>query len=170
MANSLAESFSFEQFRKLLIQWVVHDNIAFKKVESTRFQQLVTYLQPKVTFPRRNTLRQWILHEYLIHKETVIQQLQRSLGQIHVSFDLWTSRSNILALNGIVAHYITNGTPKSILLALPEQNEAHTGANIAVEVLRVIHEFKINTRIGYFVLDNASNNDTCMRELAEELG
>jgi hypothetical protein len=73
-------------------------------------------------------------------------------------------------LNGIVAHYITNGTPKSILLALPEQNEAHTGANIAVEVLRVIHEFKINTRIGYFVLDNASNNDTCMRELAEELG
>jgi len=70
-------------------------------------------------------------------------------------------------LNGIVAHFVTcQGASKTILLALPEQEDDHTGDSIAQAVIAVIEEFQIANRLGYFVLDNAGNNDTCMRQLA----
>ena len=43
---------------------------------------------------------------------------------------------------------------------------AHSGAAIAEELLTVMREFKISDRVGYFVADNASNNDTTLREMA----
>jgi hypothetical protein len=50
---------------------------------------------------------------------------------VHLSFDLWTSRSP-LSLNGIVVHFVDEGfEPKTFLLALPKQEDEHTGANIA---------------------------------------
>jgi hypothetical protein len=36
-------------------------------------------------------------------------------------------------------------------------------------VLKILKEYGIDRKIGYFTLDNASNNDTCMRELVLEL-
>lgn len=40
---------------------------------------------------------------------------------------------------------------------------AHSGAAIAEELLYVMREFKISDRVGYFVADNASNNDAAFR-------
>jgi hAT family C-terminal dimerisation region len=44
----------------------------------------------------------------------------------------------------------------------------HTGVNIASHVKGVIESFEIQHKIGYFVLDNASNNDTAMESLGAE--
>jgi hypothetical protein len=41
--------------------------------------------------------------------------------------------------------------------------------DIAESVIKVIKDFGIDkTRLGYFVLDKASNNDTAMRAIARE--
>jgi len=91
-------------------------------------------------------------------------------GQIHLSFDLWTAR-NLLSLNGIVAHFIDADARKcTFLLGLPQIEGSHTGENIAESVGAIIGEFNIQDRIGYFVLDNAGNNDTCIEALAAEFG
>jgi len=164
--NSLADSYDAEHFKQLLIQWVVYDNIAFRKVESERFYKLLTYLNSRVQLPSANQLRQWIVLEYQAMKHIILEQLHQSQGQIHLSFDLWTSR-NLMALNGVVAHFVTcEGASKTLLLALPEQDDDHIGINIADTVAEVIEEFRISSRLGYFVLDNAGNNDTCIRQLA----
>ena len=36
-------------------------------------------------------------------------------------------------------------------------------------MLKILKEYGIERKIGYFTLDNASNNDTCMQELGLEL-
>lgn len=59
---------------------------------------------------------------------------------------------------------------KTFLLALPQLQDDHSGASIANSVLDDIKEFKIEDRLGYFMLDNASNNDTCIAELGEQVG
>jgi hypothetical protein len=46
--------------------------------------------------------------------------------------------------------------------------ESHTGGNIAESA--IISELNLENCLGYFVLDNASNNDTCIQTLSEELG
>jgi len=44
---------------------------------------------------------------------------------------------------------------------------SHTGANMAEIVMKVLREYGIEEKLGYFVGDNANNNDTLVRHLAE---
>jgi len=99
-----------------------------------------------------------------------MDELRKAQGLVHLSFDMWTSR-NCLALNGVVAHYQSvDGAAMTLLLALPEHEGEHIGANIAGSVAAIIQAFRIDNRISYFVLDNASNNDATIHKLAEQFG
>jgi hypothetical protein len=107
---------------------------------------------------------------YDIHKAAVKEALQGAVSKIHIAFDLWTS-SNCLSLNGIVAHFIdAKFESRAILLATPEQNESHMGVEIADQVISVIEDFNIGDNLGFFVLDNASNNDTAMQAIGNRFG
>jgi hypothetical protein len=78
---------------------------------------------------------------------------------------------NHLSLCGIVVHFIDHTRNlQTFLLSLPELVGSHKGTNIAECVGAIVGEFNIQERVGYFVLDNASNNDTAMEALAEEFG
>ncbi|KAF4546993.1 Hypothetical protein D9617_74g064550 [Elsinoe fawcettii] len=96
--------------------------------------------------------------------------LASAITRINISFDLWTSR-NKLALLGLVAHFVDAGsTPVTTLLALPRQAGRHTGANLAETIGAVIAHYNLQDRVGYFVTDNASNNDTRLDFLGREFG
>src|SRR5437667_11923362 len=71
-------------------------------------------------------------------------------------------------LNGIFAHWLDDaGKKQKLLLSLPSIDESHSGTNIADGVTAIIKQFGLHERIGYFVLDNASNCDTAIECLAE---
>jgi hypothetical protein len=44
----------------------------------------------------------------------------------------------------------------------------HSGENIAKVLSTVIDFYDISTIIGFFIMDNASNNDTCIQEIAKQ--
>lgn len=170
--NDLALAFDETKFQQLLVRWIVCDNVSFRQVDSKPFRELIHYLSPRAgdALPSHPTVREWILKAYRCHKAAVKQELQTTISKIHISFDLWTS-GNCLSLNGIVAHFINaKFESKAILLATPEQSSSHAGLDIAEQVIRVIKDFGIQDKLGFFVLDNASNNDTAMEVIAEEFG
>ena len=108
-----------------------------------------------------NTVRDWILAEFTRRQEDIKKQLHTSKSRIHLSFDLWTS-PNCYAFMAIIAHYIdSSGARKAGLIALRRLDGEHTGENMAT-LLEVFREYKIGGRIGFFILDNASSNDTCV--------
>jgi hypothetical protein len=54
---------------------------------------------------------------------------------------------------------------------LPKLHRAHTSNNIAAVATTILQLFGVdNASIRYFVLDNASNNNTAVESLAEEFG
>lgn len=56
-------------------------------------------------------------------------------------------------------------------IALPQLLGAHSGANMAQVVLTVLKDFGISSsRVGYFMLDNASNNDAAIASIADSIG
>lgn len=57
-----------------------------------------------------------------------------------------------------------------VVLGIPEIAERHFGETIGAQIPSIIHEFKIEEKVGYFCLDNAANNDTAMETIADELG
>ena len=90
-------------------------------------------------------------------------------GQIHISFDLWTS-GNSLALLGIVLHH-SDGVIgiQTVVCALPRIQGAHSGENMAVAACEAISFYRITARLGFFTLDNASTNDTAVKTIPKTL-
>lgn len=57
---------------------------------------------------------------------------------------------------------------KSVLLGL-RSSYSHTGDNIGESLLGVLREYQVSDKVGYFVADNANNNDAALRRLANDL-
>ncbi|XWX00783.1 hypothetical protein V2A60_008804 [Cordyceps javanica] len=172
--NALIASFDPLHFRQLLIRWVACDNIPFNKLESPYFRELMEYTNSAViesgSLPTHNTMRDWIVGAFNRHKGVVTELLGRSLSRINISFDVWTSRK-FTSLLGLTVHFLDDGGKlRTFLLGLPRFEGQHSGENLADRVSEIIHEYDLNDRVGYFITDNAKSNDTCLDELAGELG
>ncbi|TKA70467.1 hypothetical protein B0A49_11647 [Cryomyces minteri] len=142
-----------------------------------RFRELLGYRNPLiegVAPSSHNTPRTWITQYYELSKETVRRSLNNAVSRITLSFDLWTSNSthkgNGMPLLGVVGHYLDKDIKlRTVLLGLPLVLGQHSGENIARYLLSVINDFSIGNKLGYSVADNATNNDTCLTELAKDL-
>src|SRR6267142_4510766 len=172
IVHRLMTAFNPKRFKTKLTRWIVHDNIAFNQVESPYFRDMMLELNESLgeldCLPTHRSIHDWIIKDFNKYKGIVTEHLQNALGKVHISFDLWTSR-NLLTLCGIIVHFIDKqGKLCTFLLSLPEIVGSHTGVHIAESVAAIIHEFNLMDRIGYFVLDNADNNDTAITALAEE--
>jgi hypothetical protein len=72
-----------------------------------------------------------------------------------------------LAIRGLVAHFIAqNRELRHPVLALKQLKEEHSSKNLAQLVMEVVQDYKIPLKLGYFMMDNARNNDTLMVELS----
>jgi hypothetical protein len=111
------------------------------------------------------TVRTWIIHSFEIQKKEIKQSLLDSLSLIHFTIDLWTS-PNHLALLGVVAHYTDKtGQLRLALLALRELEGVHSGENQCKVFVEVLQEYGVQHKIGFLIMDNATNNDTLMEHL-----
>jgi len=71
---------------------------------------------------------------------------------------------------GIVAHFVSKSDEaKDCLLGLRRVIGSHSGENMAETIIHVIELYELQDRLGYFVLDNITSNDTCVREILEYL-
>jgi hypothetical protein len=122
----------------------------------------ITPLVPDVCPASHNSTRGWIMDVYKRKRTQIRQRLSLSKSQINLSFDLWSS-SNGLLLCGVVGHFIDEqAILRTLLLGLREIVGEHSGENIAGAVIGVIKGYSIASKIGYFVLDNAKNNDAVL--------
>jgi hypothetical protein len=109
------------------------------------------------------------LYDYL--KPRVVQELSQALSKIHISFDGWTTKGGKRGFLGVVAHYVdSHGNLQDLPIALPQLTGAHSGEKMAEVVSQTLQQFSINSRtVGYFVLDNASNNDSAVAAIAQKM-
>jgi hypothetical protein len=98
-----------------------------------------------------------------------MKELATAKSRIHISADLWKS-PNSLPIVGIVAHYLDKDlVVQSTLIGMRRVKGAHTGENIAEAMIPVLVEMGVVSRLGFFVGDNAGNNDTCWRAICRKL-
>ena len=166
------QPYNSEEWKARYLQWHICDDISLRQSTSDNFYNLITYGNDKVEqlLPHsHNTTREYVLEAYTKQKEVIKQRLAFARSCISLSLDLWTSDSH-LPLLGIVAHFVdASYTIRNVLLALPYIDGAHTGQNLAPYVLKVIEDFGIEQKLGWFMMDNAYNNDTLLKELSKSL-
>ena len=153
--------------RKLIVEWIVERRHSFNETESEALHKIFEYLDPRSTnaLMAAITTRRDITKYFETAKATIKERLSLARSRIHISYDLWTS-PNHKAMIAIVAHWTAEGYEvKSALLAIRDVHGEHSGENIAKVVYPVMKEYDIHSRFGYFVGDNASNNNTSVEWL-----
>jgi hypothetical protein len=98
----------------------------------------------------------------------VIQSLSAAASKIHISFDGWTTRGGKRGYLGVVAHFANaSGVIQGLPINLPQLAGAYTGEAIAETVIKTLEVYGITcNNLGYFVLDNATNNDTAINAVS----
>ena len=170
--NNAIHSFDIATFKSLLVQLLTTEQLAFSKVESTAFRELLEYLQPSLRghIPSRRSVVRYISFAYEKSINVVQAALAKSTTRINLSFDLWTSPGRRLSLLGCVAHYLDiNWKPQSVLLSLLRMSGTHTGVSIAKQLKAILDHFRISEKFGYAIADNASENTACLNHLSELL-
>ena len=172
LINTLIKRFDKTVFQQKLVNWIVNANHSFSTAEDEDLRDLFIYLNPSVEVTQANitntTVREVAEREFNNNKEKVKEALRKSPGQIYIQYDGWKS-GNRHALYGITCVFRdSNNRPQKLVLGLPELTERHTGENIAAQIIEIIKEFEIGDKLGYFTLDNASNNKMSMEELGLE--
>ncbi|OBS15714.1 hypothetical protein FPOA_13497 [Fusarium poae] len=148
----------FDEFKELLIRWIVYCHIAFFQIENLYFRELLFYIFHGLTtlLPKaRLVVRRWIIEAFEARKDSLRQEMQTAHSNISISFDIWTS-PNYQAILGCVAHFINrSGKRRTVVLALRELVGEHSGENMADVLLHIFDDYGISGRIGYFMADNA---------------
>ncbi|KAL9563898.1 hypothetical protein ACKAV7_011933 [Fusarium commune] len=104
-----------------------------------------------------------------LYRSQLKAKLQASVSKIHLSIDLCTSpyRHGILA---VCVRWVDIGYRlQKALLAMPECRYSHSGERQATLMAEAIEEYDIAKQIGYHTGDNATSNDTCLKQLSQML-
>jgi hypothetical protein len=155
--------------KKHLVAWLAIDHIPFAQVESIAWRNFISTCNHGVLdwLPKcADTLRNWTMAVFREKRHELSASLVKMRYRIHISFDAYTS-NNCLALLGVVGHWSDDyGNFKRALLGLKEIDGRHTGENLAKCVAQVFNDFGLPLeRIGWYILNNAINNDTAVESL-----
>ncbi|KAG9375776.1 Dimer-Tnp-hAT domain containing protein [Pyrenophora tritici-repentis] len=155
VANELT-NFNIQEFRLAAVTWLVENNLPLLQFESSSFRnmiQLASVEAERALWASHNSVSRYVirLYNYLLPK--VVASLSESMSKVHISFDGWTTKL------------------RDLPIALPQLTGAHTGEAMAEVVMAIFKQFEITVgKLGYFVLDNAHNNNTTINTLALQMG
>lgn len=94
------------------------------------------------------------------------QELRLARSKIHFTVDTWTS-PNYTEFQAITGHFIDKaGQLRNALLGLPELVAGHSGSETAQLFQETVNKLEISHKLGWVTSDNASCNDTMMKELS----
>ena len=164
-----ASHFDEAAWKARFIDWIILKDVTFRQASSRRLQWLIANgggLASQLVPEHHTTVCSWIRQSFERRHLIIFDLVKNAKSSIHLSFDLWTA-SNGFNYIGTVSHFIDiTGQKHDVLLELPCLVGSHSGENIASYVKEVIDRYELGSKLGYFMLDNADNNDTCLETLA----
>jgi hypothetical protein len=167
----LRTSVDEDAYNQALVNLITAHSLPHSLVEWPEWYALlhtVNHMAPRVVTQSRGQIPKLLEASFFRHRENLVSRLKAWSTQIHFSVDIWSSPNHHSFL-AIVAHFIDRDSRqlRKALLALRELEGAHSGEAIAEMFLEVVDSYGVRNKIGYLTLDNAYNNDTMMRYVAE---
>lgn len=158
--------------RELYCRYTVACSLPFAHVEQPAFRDFIRYIRPVADdlLPMSgSTVKVDLQNAYDNKKEFIKRALQNALSSIHIVPDNWTS-PNCLGVIGFTAQFVTEDHGlQSIVLRIRELDGQHSGENMAEAIMEFIREYGIASKVGYFMMDNASNMNTMIDKVSDEL-
>ena len=165
-------AFNHSHFEGLYTSWALCDNLSLRQATSTSIRALLSYRHPLIedVLPLSHTTLSLWIKQYMPHcKKEIRDHLSKARSRITLSFDGWTSKSNMDVV-AIIAHYIdVNWQRQAVLLSLKPTYGSHSGENLCEGLYQTIQDFNLQDSIAYIIADNASSNDTAISLLSNHI-
>ena len=149
-----------------LSNFFVSSAVAFRVLENEDFVSFVRSLNPNYKLPDRAKLKETIMLRY---NETKIElfNLFKNVEYISITTDGWIARYIKSAFISLTAHYLDKDFLfKSVKLGIFPMNISHTGENLKDEIIKILDDYEIKTKVKAIVTDHAGN----MNVLCNQLG
>ena len=166
---ALHQAFNAERYEDAIVALLTRRRLPFNAVTWPEMRELALACNPSIRkdqlITSRRTAVRHIVASHSAYIPYIREHLEKAIGRIHISSDLWTSpfRSSLLA---VCAQWVDSDYRlRKALLGLPECRYSHSGEIQAQLLLKTIETFDIQRKLGYHTSDNASSNDTCLVEL-----
>ena len=157
-----------EKVRKLVLNLILKNNLSFSLVDQVEFNALVNFLSPTTAKISRRTLMRLLKKEYKEAEDGKIVQLQahmRDGGRFSLTTDGW-SGANRLDYVAVTVHYRTkDGILHNMVLSIVElPNPLHSGKYLSKRLFQITEHFGITEAVMTVTRDNASPNDTMLKD------
>lgn len=172
--KSTAEEDSLDPtvLREIYGRYLVAMNLPINHCEAEETRVWLQYLRPAANdlLPKsHNTIAKDLRQSFDDKKRIIQKALQSAITNIHVSPDAWTGPNNE-AILGITVQFVTERLGlQRLVLGLKEIQGSHTGSNMADILAKLFEEYGIERKIGYFMMDGASNNNTMIDDISQYL-
>ncbi|KAH0604042.1 uncharacterized protein H6S33_007073 [Morchella sextelata] len=164
-ARKPGEVFDNDQYRELLVSFLVETDSAFRLVEAKSFRRLVQCCNSNCPLISRRTVMedlQKMHHNLQQSVRSKLEQHIKSGGRISITLDAWTA-GNKLPYLGITAHWIDEEFKLwDIVLDFIRLHGSHTAENLAGVVENTLQQYGILDFLGCITADNASVNGKMM--------
>lgn len=150
----------------LFTKFITACNQPLRIVECPEFRAFLTYINSNIDtyLPgTHNTIGEWVKRQFKVEKDKKGQRIRNAHSKVHISTDLWTS-PNSKAIMVVCGHFLSeDNVLEHMVLDLVEVNGTQEGINFAPILLKTLINWGITTKLGFFVMDNAPNNDTMIK-------
>ncbi|KAJ3453656.1 hypothetical protein MRS44_017903 [Fusarium solani] len=171
-ATAEADALDQATLRELYCRYTVACSLPFAHVEQPAFRDFIRYICPAADdfLPRSgDTVKNDLQWGYDNKKEFVKRALQNALSSIHIVPDNWTS-PNCLGVIGFTVQFVTEDHGlQSLVVRIKELEGQHSGENMAEAIMEFIREYGIASKVGYFMMDNATNMNTMIDKVSDDL-
>ena len=158
--------------RELYCRYTVACSLPFAHIEQPAFRDLVRYIRPAADdlLPTcGDTVKHDLKRAYGNKKEFAKRALQNALSAIHIVPDNWTS-PNSFGVLGLTVQFVTEDQGlQSLVMRATELEGQHSGENMAEAIMEFVREYGIASKVGYFMMDNASNMNTMIDKVSDDL-
>lgn len=168
----LRQAFDKPRFIRAFIALCARRRLSLSATDWPELQELILAGNPAIQDLlklSRRTLIRLLEKNHLEYRKQLQVAIQDAVGQIHFSTDMWTSPARRGHLAICVQWVDYEYKLRKALLGLPQVLYSHSGESQAVHILSVLKVYGITTRIGCHTGDNATSNDTLLRELSSHL-
>lgn len=156
LGNKVTES----EFRELLANLIVNQNLAFSIVDSEDFRVFCQRMNREDFSVSRKTIKTSIENIYKAKKEKIHAILNDFDSSFSICTDVWTSKNQIPFL-GVTIHFINSNWQKvTLLIGFVYLDGSHSGVNLASEIAILLRGYGILNRLISITTDNASSNNT----------
>ncbi|CAJ0889152.1 4547_t:CDS:2, partial [Entrophospora sp. SA101] len=158
-----------EKFHDMIAIWLINCQRPFLTAEDPELIEIFRYLNPNVKPVKADAIKNTIMKLYKEGKRELKVYLSTINSKISFTSDLWTSPNN-KAFVSATAHYIDDDwVLHKTVVDFGLMKGKHEGVKIANGFFDVLKDYDIISKFQAITLDNASNNDTFVRELATKL-